>query len=143
MSNTIGKLYAIGEQDDGILFVITNPLRVAKVTKDDINRYANSTGKPYIEAFGDHARASMKAILENDFSNIPANVDEVLDAFKSKIENGTTICDADFCFLADVKLDDLTHHRSIYGPVQGALEELTEDQTEPATNLRDALNRDE
>ncbi len=147
MSESAGKLYAIGDRNDGVLYVITNPFRVAKVDKSEIQDYADAKGKSFDEAFGNYARATMKAIVENDYSDVPANVEEVLDAFEHKVANGSTISDADFCFVADVKLDDLTANRSIYRPVQNALENLIGENgagmAESNSSLRDIVEKDE
>ena len=146
MSDIEGKMYAIGDRNDGILYVITNPFRVAKVEKSEIETYASMQGKSYDEAFGDYARATMKVILENDFSTVPARVEEVLDTFQHMVAKGSTISDADFCFVSNVNLNDLTSNRSIYQPVQDTLENLTQGQeaeNAASGNLQEKVESDE
>ncbi|WP_119389351.1 hypothetical protein [Taklimakanibacter lacteus] len=112
------KIYVVGDKESGILFVTIEPLRVAVVSLDEVNDYAAKHKKTADAVFGEVAAAAQKMIIRTDTGNMPANVQEVFDAFGGLISRGSVISDAEFCFIADVDSHEWGTYRDNFIPLE-------------------------
>lgn len=122
---TKGTLYAIGSRDDGILYVLTNPIRIAKISRSTVEQHAKKTGQSYEAAFADFERASLRAISENGLGDVSESIDEP---------------GADFRFAGEVDADSLKMQRHFSVPVHAATAKASNRGAE--RSLRDAVAGD-
>jgi len=97
------RLYVIGDKDFGVVFVTLYPLRAAVVSQEEIEGYVIKSGKDIASTFGEIAAAALGFITGNDDRDHPFDVEEVQTGAASLIQSGTTVSDADFCFVANLK----------------------------------------
>ena len=114
-----GRMYVIGDPDTGVLFVKTNPLRVALVPLKNIQRYANEDQISLEDAFGRVAKGSQGQIVTANGGdpNDDDPDDPALLVFKELATNGSVVSDALFCFIAEVDNDDWSTDRYRSSPI--------------------------
>jgi hypothetical protein len=122
MSQT--RLYVIGDKDHGAIFITLHPLRAAMVSSGDIDTYAAAQGTDFDTAFGDIAAAIKKLIITLDGGTAPKDPPGVSAAIGTAIQNGYTVSDADFCFVADLVNVDWTSMRIPFPPLVNFLHHL-------------------
>lgn len=97
----MAKLYTIGQKENGVLFVKTDPLRAVSISQEEISAYARQVGKSADEIFGE-VGAACKELVES-FGNAASGgaVPEDIAAFGSLLASDSS-SDVDFCFVTDV-----------------------------------------
>lgn len=85
----MAKMYVIGDSQAGVLFIKTNPIRLAVVPMANVLAYANA--EP-----GDSE--AIKQVLGN-----VAGAARKEDAISAIMDGGSGVTDAEFCFIADVE----------------------------------------
>ena len=110
--NTKHTFYAVGSRTEGVLYVLTNPFRVGVVTREEIETFASNSGMTFDEAFDAFAKSTMEAISQTDAGDTAGD--------------GETVSGADFCFVAEVDMDNLVQQRNFYPPAQLGLLRVTE-----------------
>jgi hypothetical protein len=127
----MAKMYVIGDSEAGVLFIKTNPVRVALVPIANVLAYANAEpgdGEAIKQALGKVAGAAKRSIVladENDAS--PLSSDDAADAMGSIMRGGAAVTDAEFCFIADVEDADWSSRRFRCPPVEQPLGTLGTD----------------
>jgi hypothetical protein len=96
MAATDTLAYVVGARQTGILYLTLDPLRVSMISRETIQSYADQNGESFEVAFGRIAGA----------------------------KRGTTICDADFCFVAKVKASEWGTMRNGFAPIEPVIDSL-------------------
>lgn len=118
------RFYAIGNRSSGILLVLTDPFRAAVISVADIQAYATANNITFDKAFGTYAGAASMMVVENDFSSVPQELPALYEAIGWKVAQGTTISDADFCFISEVDSGVFSQRRNRYAPAVSAVDTL-------------------
>lgn len=118
------KIYVIGDKESGVLFLMTDPLRAAIVPWAEIEKYAKDHGLTAPVAFGKVAKASQHMIIRSDFENEPIEDPNVYAAFGTLIKRGSTVSDAEFCFISEVDPDKVKTLRDNFIPLEPVLTTL-------------------
>lgn len=136
------KMYVIGDREEGLILVKTNPLKLVTIPKKAIEGYASQNGKTYDEVFGLLAARTRKAVNLGQ-SNPPPLPDDnaFFEAIGFTVRNGGSVSEAEFCFMADIdnqlyssirlRIDPLTAALKKLNTAQPPVEETTLD---PASN---------
>jgi|SRR5688572_18026772 hypothetical protein len=106
----MAKMYVIGDSEAGVLFIKTNPVRLAMVPMANVLAYANAEpgdGAAIKQVLSKVAGAAKKSI-------IPADESDAEDAIGA-------ITDAEFCFIADVEDSEWSSRRFRSVPVEQPL----------------------
>jgi hypothetical protein len=103
----MAKMYVIGDSQAGVLFIKTNPVRLAVVPMAEVLAYANA--EP-----GDSE--AIKQVLGN-----VAGAARKEDALSAIMNGGASVTDADFCFVADVEDAEWNSRRFRCPPVEQPL----------------------
>jgi hypothetical protein len=121
----MAKLYVIGDKQTGVAFVTLNPLRAALVSKQTIEEFAAKSKSTFDTVFGNIANAVQALIVKSDGKDIPQDIVAVPEALGTLIARGTTISDAEFCFVADL-LDgaDWETYRIPFPPLEPTLDHI-------------------
>ena len=98
----MSRVHAIGDKETGVLFVLLDPLRVALVSRAEIEAYAVRHGIAPENAFGDVASAIHGLIRKTDGTVGPAYDDLVFFTVSNLIASGKAITEAEFCFVSEV-----------------------------------------
>ena len=120
------RLYVIGDKQTGVAFVTLDPLRAALVSLDEIKRYGDKVGKTTDDVFGAIGEAIQGYILKYDTKTVPAAVAPVPQAIGALIATGSTISDAEFCFVADLKQEQPNTMRNPWDPLEPTLNHMGE-----------------
>lgn len=119
------KMYVIGDREEGLILVKTNPLKLVTIPKASIEAYANTNNKTYDEVFGLLAARTRKAVNLGQ-SNPPPLPDD--DAFFESIgftvKNGGSVSEAEFCFIAEIDNALYSSIRLRVDPIKMALQKL-------------------
>jgi len=126
-----GRLYVIGDPDTGVIYVKTNPLRVARVPLQTIQQYAKDDGISIEEAFGRVAKGSQWQVYLANGGRSSKDDDPIFSVFKQLAEQETTVSDALFCFIADVNNDDWSSDRYRATPMSLAIAAIDPDNSQP------------
>jgi len=118
------RFYAIGSRESGILLVLTNPFRAAVIPVADIQAYATANAISYEAAFGTYAGAASMMVVQNDFASVPEDLPAIYQAIGWKVAQGTTISDADFCFISEIDSGVFSQRRNRYAPATAAVDSL-------------------
>jgi hypothetical protein len=119
------KMFVIGDSESGLYLIKTNPVKIVRITKNTIERYAKSRGMTYEAVFGLLA-ARTKRMINLGHSNPPPLPDEssFFETLGMAVSSGTTISEAEFCFIADVDNKLYQATRDKVDPIKGALKRL-------------------
>ncbi|MFM9865018.1 MAG: hypothetical protein ACKVRO_15570 [Micropepsaceae bacterium] len=120
------RLYVIGDKQTGVAFVTLDPLRASLVSLDEIKRYATDKGKTPDAVFGDIAKAIQGFILKYDNNSVPSAVAPVPEAIGALIAGGSTISDAEFCFVADIKEMPVKSFRNPFDPIEPTINHMSD-----------------
>ena len=97
------RMFVIGDSKTGLYLIKTNPAKIVRITKETIERYAQSTGATYESAFGLLAARTRQIINLAQFDPPTLPEDSVFfDTLGMTVSSGATISDAEFCFVADI-----------------------------------------
>jgi hypothetical protein len=118
------RVYVVGDKETGVLFITLDPLHAVIVTRAQIEAYAKHKGESFEAAFGEVAGAIQGLILETDLTDRPPQGDEIVDTFAALIERGSTITDAEFCFISEVNAKDWVDLRHGYMPIEPVISTL-------------------
>jgi len=119
------KLYVVGDKQTGVLFITIEPLRVAFVPRSEVVRFATDNDVEEADIFRNIAASIKRLIIISKNTGtataLPANVSEAMaDAIKA----GTTISDAEFCFIANMVNGDWEENRIPFAPLFDVLDYL-------------------
>jgi hypothetical protein len=133
----MAKMYVIGDSQAGVLFIKTNPIRLALVPMANVLDYANAQPgdiDAIKQALGKVAGAAKKMMFLADTDPAtPPGSDDAEDAIGSIIGGGGAITDAEFCFIADVEDVDWASRRFRCPPLEQPLRIIsTRDGTDPS-----------
>jgi hypothetical protein len=103
MDRPTSKMYVIGTRETGVLFLRTEPLRAATISREEIERYAEARGLTFEAAFARVAESTRHATGRLDDDDDMADVPDRLDTFRKSVERGAKISDAAFCYVAEVE----------------------------------------
>lgn len=136
----MSRMYVIGDSEAGVLFVKTNPIRLALVPLANVLAYANAQPgdvEAIKRALGKVAGAAKKMIFLADGDDLgPPGSDEVADAIGSIVKAGGAITEAEFCFIADVEDVEWSSRRFRCPPIDQALKAIsTADGTDPVRGV--------
>jgi hypothetical protein len=136
----MAKMYVIGDSEAGVLFIKTNPVRLALVPMANVLAYANAEpgdGEAIKQVLGKVAGAAKKSIVLADVDDAsPSGSDEAEDTIASIMSGGGAITDAEFCFIADVEDAEWSSRRFRCPPVEQPLGIVgTADRTDPARRI--------
>lgn len=119
------RMYVIGDREEGLILVKTNPLKLVTIPKTQIEAYARTNNKTYDEVFGLLAARTRKAVNLGQ-SNPPPLPDD--DAFFESIgftvRNGGSVTEAEFCFIAEIDNTLYSSIRVRIDPIKTALHKL-------------------
>lgn len=120
----MARLYIIGDQEAGVLFVKTDPLMLTHISKATIQAYASSHGKTFDDVLGQIAAGAKAAMNKTAVStNIP-DLDTSYDAIGKLVGMGTVVSDVQFCFVTDIGNVDWLSGRWAVPPITTALSQL-------------------
>jgi hypothetical protein len=116
------KMFVIGDSESGLYLIKTKPVKIVRITKDTIESYAQSRSMTYKDVFGLLA-ARTRRMVNLGQKNPPPLPDDpaFFDTLGLLVAGGTTLSEAEFCFVADI---------------DNALYQATRDKVDP---IRDAL----
>lgn len=119
------RMYVIGDREEGLILVKTNPLKLVTIPKAQIEAYAMTNNKTYDDIFGLLAARTRKAVNLGQ-SNPPPLPDD--DAFFESIgftvRNGGSVTEAEFCFIAEIDNTLYSSIRVRIDPIKTALHKL-------------------
>lgn len=119
------RMYVIGDREEGLILVKTNPLKLVTIPKAQIEAYASTNNKTYDDIFGLLAARTRKAVNLGQ-SNPPPLPDD--DAFFESIgftvRNGGSVTEAEFCFIAEIDNTLYSSIRVRIDPIKTALHKL-------------------
>jgi hypothetical protein len=118
------RLYVIGDRETGVLFVKTDPLLVTHISKETIESYAASHGMSFDNVFVRLAVGAKAIANKSETSQSLPDIETTYDAIGQLIGRGTTISDAEFCFIADIDDTDWASYRSITPELDSVIENL-------------------
>ncbi|GLS31524.1 hypothetical protein SAMN04488498_102121 [Mesorhizobium albiziae] len=119
------RIFVIGDSKSGLYLIKTNPVKVVRLTRAAIEQYAQSQKRSYEDIFGLLA-ARTRQIINLAQAN-PPPVPEGSDFFETlgmTVTSGTTISDAEFCFVADIENQLYQSTRHKLHPIKDALIKL-------------------
>jgi hypothetical protein len=135
----MARLYVIGDRETGVLFVKTQPLLVTHITKETIESYAASHGVSFDNVFVRLAVGAKALMNKSETNQSVADIDSTYTAIGQLIGKGTTISDAEFCFIADIDDTDWASYRLITPELDSVIADLqTPPSPEQFLNLREA-----
>ena len=114
----MSRVYVIGDKETGVLLVLLDPLRVALISRAEIEAYAARHGTAPENAFGDVASAIHGLIRRTDGTVGPAYDDSAFFTVSNLIASGKTITEAEFCFVSDVDTSDWKSFRNGFMPIE-------------------------
>jgi hypothetical protein len=114
----MSRVYVIGDKETGVLFVLLDPLRVALVSRAEIEAYAVRHGIAPENAFGDVASAIHGLIRKTDGTVGPAYDDSAFFTVSNLIASGKAITEAEFCFVSEVDTADWKSFRNGFMPIE-------------------------
>jgi hypothetical protein len=119
------KIFVIGDSESGLYLIKTNPVKIVRITKETIERYAQSTNTSYESVFGLLAARTRQIVnlAQFDPPTLPED-SEFFDTLGIAVAGGTTVSEAEFCFIADI---DNALYRSVrfkVSPIKDALTKL-------------------
>jgi hypothetical protein len=121
------KMYVIGDRETGIVMIKTNPVKIVRISRKAMEDYGRSR-KPamsYDDVFGMLAGRTKKiADLGKVSGTAMPDDDAFFDSLGMAIAAGTTISEADFCFVADIDNDLYQSMRVRVEPIKSALAKL-------------------
>jgi hypothetical protein len=119
------KIFVIGDSESGLYLIKTNPVKIVRITKDTIERYAQSQKMSYESVFGLLA-ARTRRMVNLGQNNPPPLPDDpaFFDTLGMAVAGGTTISEAEFCFVADIDNRLYQSGRSKVDPIKDALTKL-------------------
>lgn len=113
------QFYVIGKKGSGVLFVRTEPLRVASVSHDVIAEYEAS--HPGVDGYA-RVAAAAKGMLVGQDGQPETTLDQVqAQGIETVIASGAVMSDADFAFVGDVVDAGWDFNRVIQLPIESAL----------------------
>jgi hypothetical protein len=116
---TTSKLYIIGKKGDGVIFLRTEPLRVAQVTHETIVAY--ETSNPGIDGYARIAAAA-KGMLAGQDGEPDTSLDQVqIQGIEALIAGGAVVSEADFALVGDVVDTGWDDNRIIRMPIESPL----------------------
>jgi hypothetical protein len=124
MAATDTLAYVVGARQTGILYLTLDPLRVSMISRETIQSYADQNGESFEVAFGRIAGATQDLILSTDVEDAVPGGQITRETFIELIKRGTTICDADFCFVAKVKASEWGTMRNGFAPIEPVIDSL-------------------
>ncbi|MBZ9801077.1 hypothetical protein [Mesorhizobium sp. ES1-6] len=119
--STQSRVYIIGDREKGIVLLMLDPLRVAFISKQEIDNYAKTTNYKLEEIMGQVAKAAMYLIIHSDLDDRPADLLTNAEAFGDAVEKGMTMSQAEFCFIGDVATADWDTFRRNCIPIREAV----------------------
>lgn len=120
----MAKIYVIGDKDEGILLVMLDPLRVALVSRKQIEKYQVNHGiKTYGEALSYVAAAIHGLIRKTDGSGHEGtDLDPNSQlSIQYLLSTGKMITNAEFCFLSEVDDKNWKTFRNGFLPIEPAI----------------------
>jgi hypothetical protein len=119
------RMFVIGDSKTGLYLIKTNPVKIVRITKSTIEQYAQAQKKSYEDIFGLLAARTRQIInlAQFDPPTLPED-SEFFDTLGMTVSSGTTISDAEFCFVADIDNALYKSGRSKVGPIKDALTKL-------------------
>ncbi len=116
---TSSKLYIIGKKGDGVIFLRTEPLRVAQVSHETIVDYEAS--HPGIDGYARIAAAA-KGMLASQDGEAETSLDQVqIQGVEALIAGGAVISEADFALVGTVVDTGWDTNRDIRLPIESPL----------------------
>ena len=119
------KMFVIGDSESGLYLIKTKPVKIVRITKDAIEQYAQKKGISYEAVFGLLA-ARTRRMVNLGQNNPPPLPDDpaFFDTLGLAVAGGTTLSEAEFCFVADVDNALYQATRDKVDPIKGALAKL-------------------
>ncbi|MET0575879.1 MAG: hypothetical protein ABWZ83_08445 [Mesorhizobium sp.] len=119
------KMFVIGDSESGLYLIKTNPVKIVRITKAAIQQYATAHNKTYEEVFGLLA-ARTRRIVNLGQANPPPLPDDpsFFETLGLAVGSGTTVSEAEFCFIADVDNALYQSSRDKIDPIKDALTRL-------------------
>ncbi|MBP2551517.1 hypothetical protein J2858_004459 [Neorhizobium galegae] len=116
---TSSKLYIIGKKGDGVIFLRTEPLRVAQVSHQTIVDY--ETSHPGVDGYARIAAAA-KGMLASQDGQAETSLDQVqIQGVEALIAGGAVISEADFALVGTVVDTGWDTNRDIRLPIENPL----------------------
>jgi hypothetical protein len=116
---TNSQLYVIGKKGSGVLFVKTNPLRVAMVSDATIQQYEAS--HPGVDGYARIGAAARSMIADQD-GNPNTSIDDIqAQGIETVLAGGAVMSEADFAFIGDVIDTGWDMSRKSQMPIEDAL----------------------
>ena len=135
----MARLYVVGDRESGVLFIKTDPLLVTHISKSTIESYASSHGVSFDNVFVQIAVGAKAIINKSETKQSLPDIETSYQAIGQLIGRGTTISDAEFCFIADIDDTDWKSYRNITPELHSVLVNLdTPTSPEQFMQLRDA-----
>ena len=116
--------FVVGSRQTGILYLTLDPLRVSMISREAIQSFADQKGESFEVAFGRVAGATQDLILSTDVDDAVPGGQLTRETFVELIKRGTTICDADFCFVAKVDVSNWGTLRNGFMPIEPVIDSL-------------------
>lgn len=120
----MSRFYVIGDKQTGIVMLVTDPLKATLVPLAAIQDYATKTGKTTDAVFGEVA-AAVKKLIDPDRHIMPNPNQKTHDAVGAMIQTGSTITDAEFCFISELDIQDLGGYRGNFAPIEAVVSILS------------------
>lgn len=115
----MARVYVIGDNEEGVLLVMLNPLRAALVPKAEIDAYAAAHNKSPAEALSFVAAAIHGLIRKTDGSGSPPTLDTASQlSIEYLLSTGKIITNAEFCFVSEVDDKDWVTFRNGFLPIE-------------------------
>lgn len=122
------KMFVIGDSESGLYLIKTNPVKIVRMTKATIERYAQAQKKTYEEVFGLLAGRTRRMINLGQKNPPPLPDDPAFfDTLGGAVGSGTTLSEAEFCFVADIDNSLYQSSRDKVDPIKTALAKLNTD----------------
>jgi len=119
------RMYVIGDREEGLILVKTNPLKLVTIPKAQIEAHANANGKSYDDIFGLLAARTRKAVNLGQSSPPPLPDDDAFfDSIGFTVRNGGSVTEAEFCFIAEIDNTLYSSIRVRIDPIKTALHKL-------------------
>jgi hypothetical protein len=115
----MARVYVIGDNEEGVLLVMLNPLRAALVPKAEIDTYAAAHNKSPEQALSYVAAAIHGLIRKTDGSGGPPNLDDPSHlSIEYLLSTGKIITNAEFCFVSEVDDRNWVTFRNGFLPIE-------------------------
>lgn len=124
MTTNYQRAYIVGDKETGVLLVTLNPLRAALIGRAEIEAYAKRHKLSFDIVFGRVAAAIKGLILASDPPNGPSGGNSELKAIADLVGSGTTVTDAEFCFISNVDISQWESLRHGFMPIEPVITDL-------------------